>query len=312
MSLVERVIRIATRSSPLALWQSTDVAGRLREATGVAVELVPVDTLGDRTQALGVPLHEIGGQGVFAKEVQAAVLDGRADIAVHSAKDLPGEPMPGLHIACVPRRDDARDGLVGSTLAALVEGAVVATGSIRRRAQLAALRPDLQFVEVRGNMAKRVAKADEPGIDAVVVGCAGLDRLELGHHIAERFTSDVMLPQVGQAAVAVECRTEDLHTYELLRHINDELLELQLSAERAFLQRLGAGCQLPVGAQALGGSIEGLIASFDGSVVLRRIVQIEDAASSDRLPAYQRAGLQLAEALLDAGGGALLAAAIEQ
>jgi hydroxymethylbilane synthase len=298
-----RTLRIATRSSPLALWQSTDVADRLRAAAAVDVELVLVDTHGDRTQALGIPLHEIAGQGVFAKEVQAAVLDGRADIAVHSAKDLPGEAMPGLIIACVPRRDDVRDGLVGSTLADLPERAVVASGSLRRRAQLLALRPDLQFVEVRGNMAKRVEKASQPGIDAVVVGCSGLDRIDLGHHIIERLDPSVMLPQVGQGAVAIECREDDSYTYELLRLINHADFERDLTAERAFLKRLGAGCQLPIGAMAhrtksdVETVIEGLICAVDGSVILRTSVSSPDDGT---------AGTLLADTLLSMGGNELL------
>jgi hydroxymethylbilane synthase len=297
-------IRIATRSSPLAMWQSNDVAERLRSVVGVDVELVQIDTLGDRTQALGVPLHEIGGQGVFAKEVQAAVLDGRADIAVHSAKDLPGEAMAGLVIAAVTRRDDPRDGLVGSPLDSLPPGAVVATGSIRRRAQLLAVRPDLRFVEVRGNMAKRVAKADEPGIDAVVVGCAGLDRIGLGAHIVDRLEPSLMLPQVGQATVAVECRSDDMHTYELLRLINDELIENDLLVERSYLQRLGAGCSLPIGAMVRRKAdqpsvLHAMIAAADGSVVLR---------TSRPVVVGHDAGTQCADSLLANGGKALLAA----
>jgi hydroxymethylbilane synthase len=286
------------------MWQATDVAERLRRV-GAQVELVQVDTLGDRTQALGVPLHEIGGQGVFAKEVQAAVLDGRAHVAVHSAKDLPGEAMPGLVIAAVPRRDDARDGLVGLSLDELPDGAVVATGSIRRRAQLLSARPDLRFVEVRGNMAKRVAKADEPGIDAVVVGCAGLDRIGLGHHIVDRLDPAVMLPQVGQAAVAVECRQDDKSTYDLLRLVNDVQLEADLLLERSFLRRLGAGCTLPIGAfvnRGSGGSgatLDAMIAAADGSVVLRTSQVV--TGSSDL-------GAACADVLLRAGGTALLSA----
>jgi hydroxymethylbilane synthase len=299
---MNRVLRIATRTSPLALWQSNDVADRIR-AYDIAVEVVPLDTFGDRTQALGTPLHQIGGQGVFVKEVQAAVLDGRADIAVHSAKDLHGQPTPGLVLAAVPRRDDPRDGLVGVSLADLRGGAVVASGSIRRRAQLLAIRPDLRFVEVRGNMARRVEKASEPGIDAVVVGCAGLDRIGLGHHIAQRLDPDLMLPQVAQAAVAVECLSEDSYTYDVLRNINDVVHERAVIAERGFLHRLGAGCQLPVGAftrSDIDGvlSVEGLIASMDGGTILRSTVTGTDV---------HQLGDVLATALLDAGGSDLLA-----
>jgi hydroxymethylbilane synthase len=298
------------------MWQAQDVVsmlGRLREfdidietAVDLDIELVAVDTLGDRTQALGTPLHELGGQGVFVKEVQAAVLDGRADIAVHSAKDLPGVSADGLTIACVPRRDDVRDGLVGSVLADLPVSAVVATGSVRRRAQLAGLRPDLRFVELRGNMHTRVKRIEAGDVHAVVVGCAGLDRLGLGEQITERLEPSVMLPQVGQAAIAVECRTEDQHTYEILRLINQEWLEQQVLGERAFLARLGAGCQFPVGAMTdpltVGGpgSIDGLIAAVDGSRVLRHRVVAGDNET------VQALGTRLADELVALGGREIL------
>jgi hydroxymethylbilane synthase len=304
-----RSLRIATRSSPLATWQAEHVAARLRAAVpGHQVELVFVDTLGDRTQALGTPLHEIGGQGVFVKEVQAAVLDGRADLAAHSAKDLPGLLTPGLHIGAVPRRDDVRDGMVGSTIALLPHGGVVATGSIRRRAQLAALRPDLAFVELRGNMATRAGRVDAGDVHAVVVGCAGLDRLGLGDRIVERLDPTIMLPQVGQAAIAVECREDDTYALEALSRVTDAEFELQVLGERAFLTRLGAGCQLPIGAltdtQRADGlrSIVGLIAAVNGSTVLRhRVVQ---SSADESIPAL---GTRLADELLAMGGDRLLA-----
>ena len=299
MSPTERPLRAATRSSPLAQLQTALVAARLSAlADGPSVVPVLVDTLGDRTQAVNTPLHRIGGQGVFVKEVQQAVLRGDADFAVHSAKDLPSRFTPGLVIAAFPLRADARDGLVGCRLAELPLGARVATGSVRRRAQLAALRPDLRFFELRGNMHTRVAKA--AGFDAIVAGVAGLTHLGLDHHFAERLDPAVMLPQVGQGALAVECRADDSATLELLSRIDDVRVRRVVTAERAFLSRLGSGCDLPVGALAeLSSSdgdgssvrIEGLIAALDGSTVVR-------AVGHD--------GTQLAETLLDAGGRALL------
>ena len=314
-----RLLRIATRSSPLALWQAHDVAASLRHRIverhergdaplDVDVQIITVDTLGDRTQALGTPLHQIGGQGVFVKEVQAAVLDGRADIAVHSAKDLPGQLGEGLRIAAVSRRDDPRDGMVGCSVSDLREGGVIATGSVRRRAQIAALRPDVTFVELRGNMATRAARAESGDVDAVIVGCAGLDRLGLGHRIVERIDPALMLPQVAQAAIAVECRDDDSFAYEILRLINDKEVERQVLGERAFLSRLGAGCQLPIGAMTVpntvlgANEIEGLIAATNGSVVLRHRVTQRDLGET-----IEDLGTRLANELLSMGGDKLLA-----
>jgi hydroxymethylbilane synthase len=301
------LLRIATRSSPLARWQSELVAGRLA-AAGVRAELVTVDTLGDRTQALGTPLHALGGQGVFVKEVQAAVLDGRADIAVHSAKDLPSAATDGLVIAAVPMRDDVRDGLVGTPLAELPEGAVIASGSVRRRAQLAHRRPDLRFVELRGNMATRVARADDPGIGAVVVGVAGLDRIGLGHHVVQHLDPEhECVPQIGQAAIAVECRSDDRTALALLGAIDDPVAHLGVIAERAYLAELGSGCTLPVAAWCrwvddVGWTMTALVASPDGADIVR------GAVSSPGLDPVGAAGLGrgLAHDLLAAGAGALL------
>jgi len=226
----------------------------------------------------------MGGTGVFVKEVQQAVLDGRADIAVHSAKDLTSEPTPGLVIAAVPERGDPRDALVGSTLDDLRTGAVVATGSVRRRAQLAALRPDLGFAELRGNMETRLRKAAD--FDAIVVAAAALDRLGLDEHITERMATNVMLPQVAQGALAVECGEDDDATRARLVAIDDADLHRSVDAERAFLAELGGGCDLPVGAlaRAKGDEIEveGLVASLDGRIVLRETVNDTDPESAGR------------------------------
>jgi len=255
---VPRLLRIATRASPLALWQADRVATLL----GEACEVVAVESLGDRVQDR--PLHELGGQGVFVKEVQAAVMCGAADLAVHSAKDLPSAPAPdGLVLACVPERADVRDCLVGLRLDQLASGATVATGSVRRRAQLKALRPDLVLVELRGNMATRMAKVPPGG--SVVAAAAALQRLGWTDRIAQLLEPDVLLPQVAQGALAVECRADDAEVLERLARIEDPIARRCVDAERAFLARLGGGCDLPVGGLAtdLGAGrlrLEGLLA----------------------------------------------------
>lgn len=258
-------MRIATRGSELALWQAHYVSRELVEH-GVcdAVELVIVETTGDRDTK--TPLHVIGGKGVFVKEVQAAVLDGRADIAVHSAKDLPAVTAPGLVVGAVPERGDARDALVGSTLAELAVGARVATGSARRRAQLAALRPDLSFSELRGNIATRLQKA--PQFDAVVMAVVALERLELQPAVVEALSVEQMIPQVGQGSLAVEHREGDSEASEALAHIEDALSRVRFEGERAFLGELGGDCSLPAGAHAVplaNGQLEisGFLASED-------------------------------------------------
>jgi hydroxymethylbilane synthase len=289
-----RPLRVATRGSELARWQATRVA----ELLGDDVELVIVTTSGDtRTD---VPIHAVGGTGIFVKEVQQAVLDGRADLAVHSAKDLPASGTPeGIVLMAVPERADPRDVLVGSTLADLPAGARVATGSVRRRAQLAALRPDLTFAELRGNIATRLEHAVD--FDAIVVAAAALERLGLTDRVTEYLEPSVMLPQVGQGALAVECRTDDTGTHARLAAIDDMLAHAAVGAERAFLAQLGGGCDLPVGALAVvdGGEIvvEALLAAADGHVVLR-------ATARDASP--MAAGMAVAADLMDRGGRSLL------
>lgn len=284
------MLRIATRGSALARWQTDHVASLLGADD---VEVVVVETAGDRRR--DVPIWEVGGTGIFVKEVQAAVLDGRADLAVHSAKDLPSEEAPGLVIAAVPERGDPRDCLVGSTLADLPAGALVATGSVRRRAQLAALRPDLTFTGLRGNIDTRLAKAPEFG--AIVMAHAALVRLGRTDAVAEVLEPELMLPQVSQGALAVECRADDDTTRARLAAIEHRPSRLAVDAERAFLACLGSGCDLPVGAYAtVDGdtvSLEGMIAALDGHIVLR-------AGASG--PDPSALGGEVAEALLDGSG----------
>ena len=231
----------------MALWQATHVA-RLLEAThpDMQVEFVVVDTEGDRR--LDVPISSFGGKGVFAKEVQTAVLDGRADFAVHSAKDMPSTSVPGLVLAAVPERGDPRDALVGATLQDLAIGATVATGSQRRRVQLAAIRPDLVFSELRGNMTTRLSKVPADG--AIVVAAVALERLQLADRLSEVLSPDEMVPQVGQGALGIECRADQLEVIALLSAIEHAPSRLRVDAERAFLVELGGDCDLPAGAHA--------------------------------------------------------------
>jgi hydroxymethylbilane synthase len=301
--LASGTLRIATRGSALARWQAEEVASRLRLAhPTLTVELVIVQTTGDRRRDLDV--WELGGQGVFVKEVQAAVLDGSADIAVHSAKDLPSSTAPGLLLGAFPVRADERDALVGATLADLRPGALVATGSVRRRAQLAWLRPDLTFTGLRGNVPTRLERIPEGG--AVVVAAAALERLGLADRVAEILDVGIMLPQVGQGAIAVECRAGDRAVSEALSRIDDVAVRVAVTAERAFLARLGGGCDLPVGALARfdpdGGRLEvdGLLASRDGRVMLRSSISGNGAVEAEDL------GGRLAGELLGAGGRELL------
>lgn len=295
-------LRIATRGSELALWQARHVAALLTAAhPGLDVEEVVVRTTGDRR--LDVPIWELGGKGVFVAEVRTAVLDGRADVAVHSAKDLPAVPLEGLRLAAVPERADARDALVGSTLEGLSPGALVATGSVRRRAQLAWCRPDLRFCGVRGNIATRLERVGVDGINAVVVAAAALDRLGLAERAAQILDPSVVLPQVGQGALAVECREADEAVAVMLAAIEHLPSRRAVDAERGFLAELGGDCDLPAGAYALVGDgtveVTGLLASPDGHVVLRHVANGSDPAACGR---------GVARHLLDVGGGAALLA----
>ena len=276
-------LRAATRGSALARWQTDHVAGLLAAAGTGPVEAVVVSTVGDRRPE--APVASMGGKGVFAAEVQAAVFDGRADIAVHSAKDLPARTPDGLALAAVPARADPRDALVGCALADLAPSARVATGSPRRRAQLAWLRPDLVFFDLRGNIETRLAKA--AGFDAIVVAAAALDRLGLSPAVVDVLDPSVMLPQAGQGALAVECRAGDAAVLEALSAIEHGASRLAVDAERAFLAELGGDCTVPAGAWAAVGAdglidLTGLVASPDGQAVARERRSGDDPAELGR------------------------------
>jgi hydroxymethylbilane synthase len=270
-------LRLATRGSPQARTQAEAVAAAVAAAAGCDVELVIVDTTGDRRQ--DVPLHVIGGQGVFVKEVQQAVLDGRADGAVHSAKDLPSTSADGLVIGAFTARRDAADALIGRPLDALVQGATVATGSVRRRAQLAAARPDLTFVELRGNIATRLSKVPEGG--AIVMAVAALQVLGQTELVAERLDPRRFVPAVGQGCVAVEIRADDSATAALLAAVDDATTRHQVEVERSFLAELGSGCTLPVGAHVSGHELHVFLAGHDDTAH-ERIALALDAGDHQR------------------------------
>jgi hydroxymethylbilane synthase len=299
-------LRIATRKSQLALWQAEYVARLLREAhPGLQVELVPLLTQGDRIQDRS--LAAIGGKGLFIKELEVAIEDLRADIAVHSMKDVPAELPNGLTIGAVLERADPRDALVTTSGIARLEdlrpGAIVGTSSLRRQAQLYALRPDLKIESLRGNVDTRIRKLDAGGMDAIVLACAGLVRLGLESRITARLDPKVCLPAVTQGVIGVECRRSDARTAELLQALEDAATRLIMDAERAFAARLGGSCQSPIAAYAELDAdritLRGLVAEPDGSRLLR-----DTESGSAKNPAAL--GRQLAERMLAAGAGPLL------
>ena len=241
---------------------------------GLTVELVFVETLGDRTQHAEIPLHTIGGQGVFVKEVQAAVLRGDADVASHSAKDLPSTTAEGLTLAAFCSRRDSRDVLIGSTLAGLQRGALVATGSVRRRAQLTAVRPDLQFRELRGNIHTRLGKVPDGG--AIVMAAAALEVLGLSPEISDYLPPATFVPSPGQGCVAIECRSDDADMIEVIGTIDDCATRQAVEVERAFLAELGSGCSLPVGAHAGDRTLTAFLGSENGHDHLTESIELAD------------------------------------
>ena len=291
-------LRLGTRRSPLAMAQARHVADLLGQS-GVDCVIVPVDTSGDRRR--DVPLASLGGQGVFAVEIQRALAAGEVDAAVHSAKDLPSATPSGLALACVPERRDAADVLVGRSLAGLGPGSTIATGSPRRRALLLERRPDLHVVELRGNMSTRLARAGDD-VDAIVAAAAALERLGESARIAERLDPTWFVPQVGQGAIAVETREDDEFALRALAGIDDAFAHAALRCERAFLRTLGTGCTVPAGAYALasaeGVTVRGVMLAVDGTTSVR-----EEMTGTDP----EDLGTALARALADARGGRALA-----
>jgi hydroxymethylbilane synthase len=298
-------LRIGTRGSRLALWQANHVADRLRPlAAPRPVELVVIQTAGD--QVRDVPLAQLGGEGVFTREIQLALLDGRADVAVHSLKDLPTVPVEGLGLAAVPERGAQGDVLVSERhrrFDGLPPGAVVATSSLRRRAQALYRRPDLRLVDVRGNVETRLRKLHGQGLDALILARAGLERLGLGEAITEILDPSWMLPAVGQGALGLECRNSDRETRQLLARLDHPPTAAAVRAERALLRALGGGCQVPIGAAAHAGgdvlTVRAAVLRPDGG---RRV----EAETTGAPAEAERLGQRLAEELLARGAREIL------
>jgi hydroxymethylbilane synthase len=299
------LLRVATRGSELALAQARKVAAQIEVALGVETELVILVTSGDRLQ--NVKLADVGGKGLFVKEIEEALLDGRADVAVHSAKDLPAALASGLTLAAMPERADPRDALVtrvpGLRLADLPHGARIGTGSARRAAQLRALRPDFVIAPLRGNVPTRLRKLESEGLDAVVLACAGLDRLGLGARIAERIPAEVLLPALGQGTLAIEARWGEALARDLAA-LDDPMTAASLGAERAFLAKLQGDCNVPIAgfAEVVDNRslrLRGLVALEDGTAIARA-----EAEAAVETPAL--AGERAADAVLAAGGAAIL------
>jgi hydroxymethylbilane synthase len=300
-----RPIVVGTRGSRLALWQADWVSAEIRKRNpGPPVSLKKIRTSGDRIT--DVPLAEVGGKGLFVKEIEEELLRGEIDLAVHSMKDIPAEIPKGLHFPAMSPREDPRDVLISrehKRLSELPSGARIGTGSLRRRAQLLERRPDLVVVPVRGNLDTRLRKLKSGQYDAIVVAAAGILRMGWEKEIAERLDPEISLPAVGQGVMGIECREEDREINALLQPLNDPLSSVVIGAERAVLNRLQGGCQVPLAAYAVvesGGLwLRGLVASLDG----KRIIRAEERGS----PGDPRAlGERLAEKLLENGAGEFL------
>ena len=301
-----KLVRIATRKSALALWQAEFVKAELeRFHADVRVELVPMSTQGDII--LDTPLAKIGGKGLFVKELEQAMLDGRADIAVHSMKDVPVEFPEGLELYTICEREDPRDAFVSNNFANLDElpqGAIVGTSSLRRQCQIKALRPDLDIRDLRGNVNTRLGKLDDGQYDAIILAAAGLIRLEMQERIADYIEPEVSLPANGQGAVGIECRIDDEVTKALLAPLEHTQTRIRVNAERSMNRYLEGGCQVPIGAYALVDGeqvhLRGLVGAVDGSEILRDEVtgHVNDA---------EKLGIELAKKLLAQGADKILA-----
>lgn len=299
------LIRIATRKSPLAMWQAEHVQRRLMAAhDGLQVELVTMSTQGDKI--LDTPLAKIGGKGLFVKELEVAMIEGKADIAVHSIKDVPMEFPEGLFLSNILEREEPCDAFVSNnyeTIEGLPEGAIVGTSSLRRCCQLLNKRPDLQIRDLRGNVNTRLSKLDNGEYDAIILACAGLIRLEMAQRIRQRISAELILPAVGQGAVGIESRIGDEETLSLLAVLDHQDTRDRVLAERAFNNHLQGGCQVPIACHAIleGDQLKlrGLVGEPDGSKIL------ESAASGNRADA-EKIGIKLADDLLGQGAKTIL------
>jgi hydroxymethylbilane synthase len=303
--MTKETLRIATRKSPLALWQAEFVARRLRQAyPGLRVELVGISTKGDKI--LDSPLAKVGGKGLFVKELEHSLLEGRADIAVHSMKDVPVELPRGLSLPVIMARDDPRDAFLSSRYShpeQLPAGACVGTSSLRRQCQLAARYPAVEIYSLRGNVNTRLARLDSGEFDAIILAAVGLKRLQLAARIACYLEPEVSLPAIGQGAIGIECREEDIETREQINLLEDPATHLCVKAERAMNARLQGGCQVPIAGYAVvqGEQIllRGLVGDPDGS----KIVAAEIRGPADQA---ERLGMALAEELLARGADSIL------
>lgn len=299
-------LRIGTRQSLLALWQSNYIAGLLQQQyPDCQVTLKKIVTKGDRI--LDVPLAQIGGKGLFTKEIETDLLDGSIDLAVHSLKDMPTVLPEGLCLTAITSRANVGDAFVSNkydSFAQLPEGAVLGTSSLRRKAQLLAVRPDLKIVDLRGNVDTRLRKLDEGRMDAIILAAAGLERLGHAGRIKEIIPTSVCLPAVGQGALAIECRSNDKEVRSMLAFLNDDAVKQATDAERAFLGLIEGGCQVPIGVHAdVTGTeikIEAVIASLDGSAILRNTISGPSEQAAEL-------GRQLGRQMLDDGGRQILA-----
>ena len=302
---MSREIRIATRKSALALWQAEYVKARLEAAhPHVTVSLVPMVSRGDKL--LDAPLAKIGGKGLFVKELETALMENDADIAVHSMKDVPMEFPEGLGLYCICEREDPRDAFVSNhyeNFDALPAGAVVGTSSLRRQAQLLARRPDLKIQFLRGNVNTRLSKLDAGEYDAIILAAAGLIRLGFGDRIRASISVEDSLPAGGQGAVGIECRTGDTELHQLLQCMNDPHTATRVTAERALNRHLNGGCQVPIACYAVLENdqlwLRGLVGQPDGTLLLR---------AEGRAPAEEAEslGIRIAQELLEQGAGQIL------
>ncbi|MEE6031588.1 hydroxymethylbilane synthase [Avibacterium paragallinarum] len=303
----KKLLKIATRRSPLALWQANYIKDRLTQLyPQLTVELVPMVTKGD--VILDTPLAKIGGKGLFVKELENALLNGEADIAVHSMKDVPMQFPEGLGLSVICKREDPRDAFVSNsyrTLDELPKGAVVGTSSLRRQCQLKALRPDLNIQSLRGNVGTRLSKLDDGEYDAIILASAGLIRLGMADRIASFIDTETSLPAAGQGAVGIECRTDDVETQQLLAPLADAETTACVLAERAMNNHLQGGCQVPIAGYAVIRDnqlyLKALVGKTDGSLIIR-------AENQSAVENSQELGMQVAESLLKQGADEILQA----
>ena len=299
METLRPKLRIGTRGSKLALWQANWVKSELEKTHGLVVEIEKIKTTGDKIT--DVPLAQVGGKGLFVKEIEEALLDGRVDLAVHSMKDVPTEFPQGLALRCITEREDPRDAALthkGENIFELPQGSKVGTSSLRRRAQLLFRRPDLEVLDLRGNLDTRIRKLEEGRFDAVILAGAGMRRLGWAERITHYIEPEQMLPAIGQGALGIETRSDDDKTNKLVRFFNHHETWVAVRSERALLKRLEGGCQVPIAAFATvsGGSVSmtGLVASVDGKTIIKDTIQGPEADC-------EALGVELAERLLKDG-----------